>query len=55
MDALIEKQKTIFEVAERHAIVREIDAIIFAEHPYALLWNLNYTRLLYWNKFGVPP
>ncbi|NLZ63068.1 MAG: ABC transporter substrate-binding protein [Lentisphaerae bacterium] len=55
VDALIEKQKTIFDVAERHAIVREIDAIIFAEHPYALLWNLNYTRLLYWNKFGVPP
>ncbi len=55
VDALIEKQKTIFNVAERHAIVREIDAIIFAQHPYALLWNLNYTRLLYWHKFGVPP
>jgi microcin C transport system substrate-binding protein len=20
-----------------------------------LLWNINYTRLLYWNKFGMPP
>ncbi|MBW1836683.1 MAG: hypothetical protein JRI99_06965 [Deltaproteobacteria bacterium] len=19
-----------------------------------LLWNINYTRLLYWNKFGMP-
>ena len=55
IDALIEKQKTVFNVAERHQIVRQIDQLIFEQHPYALLWNLNYTRLLYWNKFGVPP
>ncbi|MBU2488930.1 MAG: extracellular solute-binding protein [Proteobacteria bacterium] len=54
VDALIEKQKTIFDVAARHAIVREIDQIIFGEYPYALLWNIDYTRLLYWNKFGTP-
>ena len=23
--------------------------------PFILLWNLNYERLLYWNKFGTPP
>lgn len=54
IDELIEKQKTVFNVQERHAIVREIDKLIFDEHPYILLWNLNYTRLLYWNKFGTP-
>ncbi|CAN2041236.1 peptide/nickel transport system substrate-binding protein [Candidatus Magnetomoraceae bacterium gMMP-15] len=54
-DALIEKQKTIFDVKKRHAICREIDKIITDTCPYVLLWNINYTRLLYWNKFGTPP
>ena len=55
VDALIEKQKSIFDVQERNAIYREIDRIIYDAHPYVLLWNINYTRLLYWNKFGTPP
>jgi microcin C transport system substrate-binding protein len=55
VDRLIEKQKSIFDAQERHAICREIDRIVYAEHPYILLWNINYTRLLYWNKFGTPP
>ena len=55
VDRLIEKQKSIFSVAERHDICRQIDKIVFDQHPYALLWNINYTRLLYWNKFGTPP
>lgn len=54
VDALIEKQKTIFDINERNAICRQIDKIVFEQHPYALLWNANYTRLLYWNKFGTP-
>ncbi len=54
VDGLIEKQKSIFDIQQRHAIYREIDQIIFAAHPYVLLWNINYTRLLYWNKFGTP-
>jgi microcin C transport system substrate-binding protein len=28
---------------------------VFAQYPYALLWNINYKRLVYWNKFGTPP
>lgn len=55
VDALIELQKTIFDMPRRNRICREIDALICAQVPYVLLWNLDYTRLLYWNKFGVPP
>ncbi|RMD74793.1 MAG: ABC transporter substrate-binding protein, partial [Lentisphaerae bacterium] len=55
VDALIEKQKTIFDIAQRHEIVRQIDQIVYNQYPYALLWNLNYHRILYWNKFGTPP
>ena len=54
VDALIEKQKGVFDIRERNAICREIDRIVFDQHPYALLWNIGYTRLLYWNKFGTP-
>jgi microcin C transport system substrate-binding protein len=54
-DALIEKQKTIFNVEERNDICRKIDAIATSQCPYVLLWRINYIRLLYWNKFGTPP
>lgn len=54
VDKLIEEQRMLFDVQNRHAICREIDAIISDECPYALLWNINYVRLLYWNKFGMP-
>jgi microcin C transport system substrate-binding protein len=54
VDELIIKQRTIFDVNERHEIVREIDQLISEQVPYILLWNLNYRRLLYWNKFGMP-
>ncbi len=55
VDELIERQKEIFDVQERHAICREIDGIVTRACPYILLWNLNASRLLYWNKFGMPP
>lgn len=54
VDKLIEKQKSIFDVAERNNICREIDTLVCEQSPYILLWNINYTRLLYWNKFGTP-
>ncbi len=54
VDALIEKQKSIFDVNKRHDIVREIDGIIYEQHPYALSWYAPYIRMLYWNKFGTP-
>ena len=55
VDELIEAQKSVFMVQERNEINRQIDAILVQEFPYALLWNIDYTRLLYWNKFGTPP
>lgn len=54
VDELIEKQKRIFDVEERNEICRTIDQIVYQEHPYVLLWNINATRLLYWNRFGMP-
>ena len=55
VDAYIEQQRAIFDVQKRHDICRKVDAILTSECPYALLWNIDYVRLLYWNKFGTPP
>ncbi len=54
VDALIDAQRTEFDVQKRHDIVRRIDAILAKDIPYVLLWNKRGTRLLWWNKFGMP-
>ncbi len=54
VDKLIEKQKAVFDITKRNEIYRQIDQIIHNTYSYVLLWNINYTRLLYWNKFGTP-
>lgn len=54
VDALIAQQRTEFDLEKRNEILRELDGILVQEFPYILLWNINYTRLLYWNKFGMP-
>jgi ABC-type transport system substrate-binding protein len=54
VDDLIEKQKSMFDVAARHELCRQIDGILYEECPYVLLWGINYKRLVYWNKFGTP-
>ncbi len=54
VDALIEAQKTQFDLDKRNALCRQIDQILYGAFPYVLLWNTDYTRLLYWNKFGTP-
>lgn len=54
IDKIIEEQKTIFDVNKRNALLKKLDTIIYKEYPYVLLWHLNNTRLLYWNKFGMP-
>ena len=54
VDALIEEQRTNFNLIERNEICRRIDKILTDQVPYILLWNTNSTRLFYWNKFGTP-
>lgn len=54
VDALIAAEKSMMSVEERNEAYRKIDALVVAECPYAFLWNVSETRLLYWNKFGMP-
>lgn len=55
VDRLIAAEKGMRTMAERRAAYREIDRLVAAETPYAFLWMTDETRLLYWNKFGMPP
>lgn len=54
VDELCKEYNVTFERKRHIEILREIDGLIFEEHPYALGWYANFTRLLYWNKFGHP-
>lgn len=54
VDELSKKYNVTFDQEQRVKLIREIDKIIFNEHPYALGWYADYTRVLYQNKFGHP-
>ncbi|MCG2725795.1 MAG: extracellular solute-binding protein [Elusimicrobia bacterium] len=54
VDELCKKYNIIFNHEEQKKIIREIDGIIFRNHPYALAWYANFNRILYENKFGHP-
>jgi microcin C transport system substrate-binding protein len=54
VDAMIDAIRGEFDMWKRHETVRRIDKILTDETPYILLWNLNYARILSWNKFGMP-
>ena len=54
VDRIIAAEKTMGSVKEREAAYKGIDELVAAESPYALLWGSDSTRILYWNKFGMP-
>lgn len=53
-DRFIEQYDREFDLNKRRELLRQLDAIIFNEHPYVLDWYLPCERVLYWNKFGTP-
>jgi microcin C transport system substrate-binding protein len=53
-DELIERYDRAFDIAERRDILRELDALVTAEHHWIMDWYAPYSRVLYWNKFGHP-
>lgn len=54
VDEICEQYPRMFAPKERIKAVREIDGIASREHLYAFGWFAASTRLLYWNKFGMP-
>lgn len=54
VDRLIAAEKEMDRAVDRLNAYRKIDAAVAAEVPYVLLWQTDSTRLVYWNKFGMP-
>ena len=54
VDRLIAAEKGFDAAADRLDAYRKIDALVAADVPYVLLWQTDSTRILYWNKFGMP-
>jgi microcin C transport system substrate-binding protein len=55
VDELEKQYDKTFDVAERIRIIREIDGIVANDYQYANWWYSPSTRIIYWNKFGMPP
>lgn len=54
VDELVAAEKSMMKMSDRIDAYREIDSILAREIPYALLWQSDTTRLIYWNRFGMP-
>jgi microcin C transport system substrate-binding protein len=55
VDQLCLQYDRMFDLHERIETIREIDGLIYEQHPAILGWTSPYVRLIYWNKFGHPP
>jgi microcin C transport system substrate-binding protein len=54
VDELLDAYDREYDIAKRIEIIREIDGLVFAEHPYVLDWYNPAQRVIYWNKFSQP-
>ncbi len=54
IDEILEAYPEMFDLSERIAAIRELDHILYQEHPYILDWYGPFNRILYWNRFGMP-
>ena len=55
VDQILEAYPGMFDLNERIRALREMDGLIHREHPYMLNWYAPFSRVLYWNRFGMPP
>ncbi len=54
VDSLIQLQKTEFDLSKRQEILRALDSRLVQIVPYVLMWQCDFHRILYWNRFGTP-
>ena len=55
VDELLAQYDRELDVKKRAKILQELDGIVTSSHNYLLEWSAPYTRMVWWNKFGVPP
>ena len=54
VDELLDEYDICFEQKRRVEIIREVDGIFSDVHPIALSISRNYSRMMWWDKFGYP-
>jgi len=54
VDALLVAYDREYDVQRRRQIIKEIDAIVYEQHPYALAWYKPAQRVVVANKFSWP-
>lgn len=54
VDELLVAYDREYDVQKRRQIIREIDGIVYAQHPYALAWYKPAQRVIAANKFSWP-
>jgi microcin C transport system substrate-binding protein len=54
VDELCDIYDTEYDVQKRIDIIREMDGIIYNEHPYILGWYGPAQRVAFWNKYDMP-
>ena len=54
VDELLVEYDRCYEPGRRAEIIREIDGIVFAAHPYVLDWYSPAQRVVYANKYSMP-
>ncbi|MBN1799843.1 MAG: ABC transporter substrate-binding protein [Spirochaetales bacterium] len=55
LDELIDPYLEEYDIEKRIQLLKKIDLILTNDVPVILMWYGPYTRLYYWNKFGMPP
>lgn len=54
VDEIVKQYTVTFNKKERIPMVQEIDRILYNMYPYGYFWNLDFIRIEWQNKFGVP-
>ena len=54
VDELLDEYDICFDQQRRIEIIREIDGIFSDVHPIAFSIARNYSRMMWWDKFGYP-
>ncbi len=54
LDSICVAYNTAFSQEERVRLIRRTDKLLMESYQYALGWYGPFTRLGYWNKFGMP-
>ncbi len=54
IDEILDAYPLMFNLNDRIQALQELDDLVYNEHPYILNWYGPYSRILYWNRFGMP-